>query len=232
LSIPRTAKRILCAGIVVIDYIFRVEAMPKSDTKTRQRIHNFERRQHGQCRGSRSRDSAEAPACRRRSAARPAPTSPATPSCGISSAKTSTIPRSSGSRGVDSSTSAILIEPGRGNAPSSIIATRPWPKGVAKTPAELVADASAVLIDNRFPEFSLPIAQAAKKSGKIVVRDADDPTRHTDALLNACTHVVFSSHGLRTTAQMQDFEQALPALAKRTPALLCRHGWRQWPVVA
>ena len=50
--------------------------------------------------------------------------------------------------------------------------------------------------------------------------DADDPTRHTDALLNACTHVVFSSHGLRNTAQMQDFEQALSAVARRTPALL------------
>ena len=78
----------------------------------------------------------------------------------------------------------------------------------------------AVLIDNRFPEFSLPIAQAAKKSGKIVLMDADDPTTQTDALLNACSHVVFSSHGLRNTAQMQDFEEGLNAVARRTPALL------------
>ena len=87
-------------------------------------------------------------------------------------------------------------------------------------PDKLVSGADAVLIDNRFPEFSLPIAQAAQKSGKIVLMDADDPTRETDALLNACTHVVFSSHGLRTTAQMQDFEAGLNAIAKRTPARL------------
>jgi sulfofructose kinase len=89
-----------------------------------------------------------------------------------------------------------------------------------ENPARLVEDADAVLIDNRFPEFSLPVAQAAKVRGKIVLMDADDPTRETDALLNACTHVVFSSHGLRSTAQMQDFEAGLIATAKRTRALL------------
>ena len=76
------------------------------------------------------------------------------------------------------------------------------------------------MADNRFPEFSLPVAQAAKKNGKIVVMDADDPTGETDALLGACSHVVFSSHGLRTTAEMQDFEAGLNATANRTAALL------------
>ena len=95
-----------------------------------------------------------------------------------------------------------------------------WPKRAVRIPTALVETADAVLIDNRFPEFSLPIALAAKKRGKIVLMDADDPTRETDALLNACTHVVFSSHGLRNTAQMQDFAAGLNAVAQRTPALL------------
>ena len=89
-----------------------------------------------------------------------------------------------------------------------------------------------MLIDNRFPEFSLPIAQAAKKCGKIVLMDADDPTRETDALLNACSHVVFSSHGLRNTAGIEDFERGLIAVAGRTQGPSRRHRWRERPVVA
>ena len=34
-SLPERSPLILCAGIAVIDYIFRIEAMPKPDTKNR-----------------------------------------------------------------------------------------------------------------------------------------------------------------------------------------------------
>ena len=50
-------------------------------------------------------------------------------------------------------------------------------------PATLVARADAVLADNRFPEFALPICAAARARGIPVVLDADKPTQMTDRLL-------------------------------------------------
>lgn len=87
-------------------------------------------------------------------------------------------------------------------------------------PDGLVQDADAVLIDNRFPEFSLDVALAARRCGLAVLEDADEPTRMTDALLQACTHVVFSADGLRATAGTGDLGAALREIAVRTPAML------------
>ena len=216
---PRGAPLILCAGIAVIDYIFGVGAMPKRDSKNKATSFTVS---SGGNMGNAAIAIARLGGCARLSAplGGPAGTDVAGDTI-LRNLERENVDHSAVVRltGVDSSTSAILIEPG---GERTIINYRDeaLAEGRCENPAELVADASAVLIDNRFPEFSLPIAQAAKKSGKIVVMDADDPTRHTDALLNACTHVVFSSHGLRNTAQMQDFEQALSAVARRTPALL------------
>ncbi len=87
-------------------------------------------------------------------------------------------------------------------------------------PGPAIAGADAVLIDNRFPEFVLPIARAASGSGKIVVLDGDKPTRLTDALLRVATHIVFSADGLRATAETQDLPTALRLVAKRTDAFV------------
>lgn len=215
---PR-AKLILCAGIAVIDYIFRIDALPKSDTKNRASAFTI-------ASGGNMANAAVA-LVRLGGKARlaaplggPAGTDLAGDAI-LKKLEQDNVDPSAVVRiaGVHSSTSAILIEPGGERA---IINYRDdaLAKARCEDPDKLVETADAVLIDNRFPEFSLPIAQAAKKSGKIVLMDADDPTRQTDALLNACSHVVFSSHGLRNTAQMQDFEAGLNAVARRTPALL------------
>jgi sulfofructose kinase len=87
-------------------------------------------------------------------------------------------------------------------------------------PERLVSDIDTLMIDNRFPDFVLPIAAAARRRDGIVVMDADDPTQRTDELLASCTHIVFSAEGLRATARLHDLGAALREVARRTPAFL------------
>jgi sugar/nucleoside kinase (ribokinase family) len=90
----------------------------------------------------------------------------------------------------------------------------------ARDPAAIVANADAVLADNRFPEFSLPICRAARDRGIPVVLDADKPTRATDAMFGAASHVVFSAEGLRATGGTDDLGAGLERIAATCPAFL------------
>ena len=213
----RAAHRSSCAPASRSSIIFSARARCRNRHQEQaRRVHGFERRRHGAMPRSRSCGSADAPACHAARRPRRDATLPATRSCGISSAKTSIIPPSCG---VDGGAFVDVGDPDRARRRTHDhqLSRRGTGRRALRKPGRTGRGRDAVLIDNRFPEFSLPIAQAAKKSGRIVLMDADDPTRHTDALLNACTHVVFSSHGLRTTAQMQDFERALERRRKRHP---------------
>jgi sulfofructose kinase len=210
---------ILCAGIAVIDYIFKVGAMPKPDTKNRASAFMV----------ASGGNMANAAVSIVRLGARAKLSAPLGGPAGIDLAGDAALHKLEQEKidcsgivrvdGLQSPISAILVQAGGERA---IVNYRDdaLAKARCADPARLVETADAVLIDNRFPEFSLPIAQAARAKGKTVLMDADDPTRETDALLNACTHVVFSSHGLRNTAELADFSAGLHAVAKRTPALL------------
>jgi sugar/nucleoside kinase (ribokinase family) len=121
--------------------------------------------------------------------------------------------------GVPSSMSAICIDP-RGER--AIVNYRDDRLAVARPhdPAGLVADADAVLADNRFPEFALPICEAARARGLPVVLDADKPTRATDRLLAVASHVVFSAEGLRATAETADLAAGLARIAAASRSFL------------
>jgi len=84
----------------------------------------------------------------------------------------------------------------------------------------LAAATDAVLADNRFPIFSLPICRAALRRGVPVVLDADKPAEPRDPLFSACSHIVFSSEGLRATMGMQDLGAALLKFGQATNAFL------------
>jgi sugar/nucleoside kinase (ribokinase family) len=114
--------------------------------------------------------------------------------------------------GVASSISAICID---GAGERAIVNYRDDRLASARAddPAAVVAHADAVLADNRFPEFSLPICLAARARGIPVVLDADKPTRATDALLGSATHVIFSAEGLRATAATDDLGLGLERIA-------------------
>ncbi len=133
--------------------------------------------------------------------------------------------------GVASSMSAICIDPLGERAivnyrDDRLAAARP------RDPSALVAAANAVLADNRFPEFVLPICEAARARGIPVVLDVDRPTRATDGLLRIATHVVFSAEGLCATVDTDDLEVGLGRIAAVSRSFLAvtdgAHGvfWR------
>jgi sugar/nucleoside kinase (ribokinase family) len=84
----------------------------------------------------------------------------------------------------------------------------------------LVAGIEAVLADNRFAAFSLPICRSALRRGIPVVLDADKPARPDDPLFAACSHVVFSAEALRATMATQDLAAALTHFGQHTSAFL------------
>jgi len=87
--------------------------------------------------------------------------------------------------------------------------------------ASLAANTDAVLADNRFPNFSLPICRAALRRGVPVVLDVDKPAApRDDPLLAACSHIIFSSEGLRTMMRMDDLAAALREFGEATNAFI------------
>jgi sulfofructose kinase len=87
-------------------------------------------------------------------------------------------------------------------------------------PEMLSASCDAVLADNRFPGFVMPLCRAARARGIPAVLDGDRPTAASDALLTTCTHIVFAADGLRATAATDDLEAGLRAIARRSEAFL------------
>ena len=121
--------------------------------------------------------------------------------------------------GAVSSRSSIFIA---GDGERTIVSYRDPALELARPhdPVRAIAGADGVLVDNRFPEFVLPIVRAAAAEGKIVVLDGDKPMGLTDELLTLATHIVFSADGLRATAQTEDLATALAVVAGHTDAFV------------
>jgi sulfofructose kinase len=79
---------------------------------------------------------------------------------------------------------------------------------------KLVADANAVLVDNRFPNFVTAVCRAARTRNIPVVIDLDQATRPDDALLKLGTHVIASTEALRATVGLGEPAAALKRLAE------------------
>jgi len=86
--------------------------------------------------------------------------------------------------------------------------------------AALVAGADIVMADNRFPDFVRPILQAAVQRGIPAVLDGDQATTPDDPLFAIATHVIFSSEALRATTGVHDLAAALKVIAKSAPGFL------------
>lgn len=115
--------------------------------------------------------------------------------------------------------SAILID----HSGERLIAThRPDKINEARAadPAALLDGVDAVLADNRFEGFSLPVLALARSRGVPVVLDADKPTRYDDPILAAASHVVFSSEALTKTTGRDDLAAALTEMSRHLPAFL------------
>lgn len=92
------------------------------------------------------------------------------------------------------------------------------PKGLnTATPDDpdgTVADADAVMLDNRYSNISLPICLAAKKRGIPRVLDFDKPTPPDDPLFQACSHVICSADAIREATGVKDLPGALKKLGQ------------------
>ena len=215
----RQAPTVLCAGIAVLDQVFRVARFPVAEVKT-------QASEFLSVNGGNAANAAVAIAHLGGQTRFVAPLGgpPGEDSNGdrfLALLGRENIDCSACSRmpGVPSPISAISIDAGGERAivnfrDDRLAAARP------SDPATLVATADAVMADNRFPEFVLPICAAARDRGIPVVLDADEPRRQSNDLLSVVSHVVFSAEGLRATTGVGDLAAALRRASEMTSSFL------------
>jgi|RhiMethySRZTD1v2_1073278.scaffolds.fasta_scaffold01967_4 sulfofructose kinase len=215
----RVVPRTLCAGIAVHDHVYRVVRFPVPGTKTRAR-------EFVATGGGCAANAAVAIARLGGEAALAAPLGGPVGEDAIGDAIVANLRRER----VDctrvvrvdrarSPISAILVD---ASGERLIVNDRDERLSDARPadPGDAVAGYDALLVDNRFAEFVLPLCLAARARGMPVVLDGDRPTRASDQLLQACTHLIFAADGLRATAGCDELSQALRAIEKSTGAFV------------
>ena len=85
---------------------------------------------------------------------------------------------------------------------------------------KLVADADAVLVDNRFPEFVTAVCRAAHERAIPIVIDLDQATKVDHPLLALGSHVVSSAEALSGTTGLKDYGAGLKKLAEHISGFL------------
>jgi len=84
----------------------------------------------------------------------------------------------------------------------------------------LLRDCDAILTESRCASFCTELCAEAVRRGIPVIVDVDRAMSMSEGLLNASSHLVFSSEPLQETADVTDDGQALRKLAKLTPSFL------------
>jgi|HubBroStandDraft_6_1064221.scaffolds.fasta_scaffold118572_2 sulfofructose kinase len=219
MSSAKAAPRILCAGIIVLDEVFRVEEFPQPDGKVQAKGFFVV---NGGC-------AANAAVAVARLGGRAALAGPLGGPEGEDSNGDRVLKALERENvdcrfcqridGLATALSAIFMN-ARGDRTivtyrdERVAATKP------QDPDAIVADADAVLADNRYPEFVLPICAAARRRGLPVLLDGDRPTVEDDPLFQLTTHIIFSSECLRGTTSLADLGEGLRRIAKKTDAFL------------
>jgi sugar/nucleoside kinase (ribokinase family) len=204
LSPDSASAHILCAGIVVLDEVFRVADVPPTDTKA-------DATDFVSVSGGCAANAAVAIA---RLGGKVAFAGP----FGVDDTadRIQTILEREGIdcggcvriTGATSSVSAILVNA----AGQRTIVTHSDPallSAISSGAAGLVANASCVLVDNRRPKFVAGICAAAQARGIPIVIDVDKSTGFDDPLLQMATHAIFSAESLRFSAADRDLTAAL-----------------------
>jgi sulfofructose kinase len=211
--------RILCAGVIVLDEVFRVEEFPQPDGKVQA---NGFFVVNGGC-------AANAAVAIARLGGRALLAGPM-----------------GGPKGEDANGDCVLHAlkrehvdctfcqrfPGLATALSTIFMNRRGDRTIvtycderiaATTPTDadaLVAVADVLLADNCFPDFVQPICAAARRRRLAVVLDGDRRTAENDPLFRLATHVIFSSECLRETTGAADLAEGLKHIASNTDAFI------------
>jgi sulfofructose kinase len=115
--------------------------------------------------------------------------------------------------GAISSVSLILVDA----AGEKMIATR-RDQGLSAVVPEnaerTVSTVDVVLLDNRYPDFVIPICKAAQARGIPRVLDLDKAAPLDDPLLLGCSHVISSAEALRGSTGLNDLAAALKKLGQ------------------
>ncbi|MBX9776263.1 MAG: sugar kinase [Xanthobacteraceae bacterium] len=208
---------VLCAGIAVEDFLFKVDAFPAPGTKMRA---SDLVATTGGCAANAAVAVARLGGRARFSG--PVGTDDASRRFLDALAKT----------GVDAS--GVLAVEGGSISVSGIFIDRTGEKMVSTmhgrgldnaTPPDaqaLVADIDVLLVDNRFPAFVTPICRAAAARGIPVVLDVDKATRLDDPLFATASHLIFSSEALVASVGAADLGAALARVAVQLSATNAR----------
>ena len=115
--------------------------------------------------------------------------------------------------------SAVMVDP---SGERTIVTFRDpelWKVGLPDTEA-LLEDCAAILTESRCAEFCTELCVEARRRGIPVIVDVDRAMSLREGLLNASSHLVFSSEPLQETAGVADDGEALKKIAKLTPSFL------------
>jgi len=216
---PQIGKLVVCAGTAVIDNVYRVDRFPVTGIKTR--AADFQQIIGG-C-------AANAAVAVQRLGGRARLASAIGGPHGKDLTGDSILARLA-HEGVDTST--VMRVDGANSSLSSILIDRDGERLIVnyRHPSlsdarpsrvdRILAGADALLVDNRYPDFVLPIARAARERNLIVVLDGEQTHSPNSDLLMTATHIVFSAEGLRAAARMDDLRAALRSIADRTGAFV------------
>jgi sulfofructose kinase len=219
-EVPRKkAPRVLCAGIIVLDEVFRVEDFPEPDGKVEAKGFFVV---NGGC-------AANAAVAIARLGGRAALAGPMGGPAGQDSNGDRVLQAFAREKldtthcqridGLSTALSAILVD---AKGDRTIVTYRDERIATA-VPADadaIVAGADAVLVDNRFPIFVRPVCEAGRRRKIPIVLDGDKASVEDDPLFRICSHVVFSSECLRTTTGVTDLAEGLKRIARHSDAFL------------
>jgi sulfofructose kinase len=115
--------------------------------------------------------------------------------------------------------SAVMVDP---SGERTIVTFRDPELWKVHLPAieTLLDDCAAILTESRCAEFCTDLCAEATRRGIPVIVDVDRAMSLREGLLNASSHLVFSSEPLQETADVSDDGAALKKIAKLTPSFL------------
>ena len=219
MSSAEPAPRILCAGIIVLDEVFRVDEFPRPDGKVQAKDFFVV---NGGC-------AANAAVAIARLGGRAFLAGPMGGPAGeddngdrvLKALTRERVDCSACQRigGLATALSAIFMN-ARGDRTIVTYRDQRIAATVPRDPSAVVAGVDAVLADNRYPDFVRPICEAARRRNLPVVLDGDRPTVEDDPLFGIASHVVFSWECLRETTGVADLGEGLQRIADGTDAFL------------
>ena len=219
MSSGERAPRILCAGIIVLDEVFRVDEFPQPDGKVQAKGFFVV---NGGC-------AANAAVAIARLGGRAALAGPMGGPAGIDENGDRVLKALARENvdcaacqrvdGLGTALSAIFMN-ARGDRTIVTYRDERIAAAMPDDPERIVSAADAVLADNRYPDFVRPICEAARRRNLPVVLDGDRPTVEDDPLFRVASHVVFSWECLRETTGVADLAEGLKRIAGRTDAFL------------